>query len=83
MNSGSSMRIGAMTVLMAQNIQLMEKTMQLRYVKIFWQAFRDHSYITSAKGLCGSEKWQFLLTFSTINADVGWVGGSKKSPKMC
>ena len=37
----------------------------------------DHPYITSAKGL-GSEKWQFLFTFS---ADVGWVG--KKSPKMC
>ena len=25
----------------------------------------------------GSEKWQFLLTFSTIYADVGWVSGSE------
>ena len=26
----------------------------------------------------GVEKWQFLLTFSTIYADVGWVIGSEK-----
>ena len=32
---------------------------------------RDHPDITSAKGRVGSEKWQFLLTFSTIYADVG------------
>ena len=30
--------------------------------------------ISSASGLGGwSEKWQFLLTFNTIYADVGWV----------
>ena len=26
----------------------------------------------------GVRKWQFLLTFSTIYADVEWVGGSEK-----
>ena len=35
---------------------------------------RDHPDNTSAKGRVGSEKWQFLLTFSTIYADIGWVG---------
>ena len=48
----------------------------------FWA--RDHPYITSAKGLGGwdqkngnfcwcSEKWQFLLMFSTIYADLACV----------
>ena len=45
---------------------------------------RDHPYITSAKGLggWGQKKWQFLLMFSTINANVkgGWV---RKSTKSC
>ena len=27
------------------------------------------------------KKWQFLLTYSTIYADVRWVGGSEKVPK--
>ena len=42
---------------------------------------RDHSYTTSAKALGGwvQKKWQFLLTFRTINANVGWVDGSEKS----
>ena len=31
--------------------------------------------------VCGSEKWHFLLTLSTIYADVGWLGGSEKVPK--
>ena len=47
----------------------------------------DHPYITPAKGLSGwvGEKWQFLLTFSTINADVkgGWMGQKIRCPKMC
>ena len=34
---------------------------------------RDHPYITSY--WVGLEKWQFLLTFSSIYADVGWVVG--------
>ena len=29
----------------------------------------------------GSEKWQFLLTFSNIYADVRWVGGSNNVQK--
>ena len=41
---------------------------------------RAHPYITSAKGL-GLEKWQFLLTFSTIFVDVEWLGGSEKVQK--
>ena len=37
---------------------------------------RDHSCITSAKGwVSGVRKWQFLLIYSTVYADVGgWVG---------
>ena len=31
------------------------------------------------RGWVGSKKGQFLLTFSTIYANVGWVGGSKNS----
>ena len=43
------------------------------------QVLWDHPYITSAKGLgCWG---QFLLTFSIINADVGWVDGSEKVQK--
>ena len=34
-------------------------------------------YVSKMTGLVGSEKWQFLLKFSTIYADVGWVGGSE------
>ena len=43
-------------------------------------SFRDHFYITSAKVLMwvGSENLQFLLTFSTIDADVGGADGSEK-----
>ena len=44
---------------------------------------RDHSSITSAKRwLGGVRKWQFLMIYSTIYADVsGWVG--LKKPKTC
>ena len=46
-------------------------------------ALRDHSSITSAKRWVGGvRKWQFLLIYSTIYADVGgWVG--LKKPKTC
>ena len=44
---------------------------------------RDHSSIRSAKKwVVGVRKWQFLLIYSTIYADVGgWVG--LKKPKTC
>ena len=36
-------------------------------------------YDSKRRGWVGwCKKWQFLLTFSTICADVGWVSGSKK-----
>ena len=38
-------------------------------------------YVNKETWWVGSEKWQFLLTFSTIYADVGWVGGSEKVQK--
>ena len=38
-------------------------------------------YVSKGTGWVGSEKWQFLLMFSTIYADVGWVGGSEKVQK--
>ena len=34
-------------------------------------------YVSKGTGWVGSEKWQFLLMFSTIYADVGWVGQKK------
>ena len=37
-------------------------------------------YISKGTGWVGLEKWQFLLTFSTIYADVG-MGGSEKVQK--
>ena len=39
-------------------------------------------YVSKGTGWVGSEKWQFLLTYNTIYADVGWVGKkkSKNSP---
>jgi hypothetical protein len=43
-------------------------------------SIKDHPFITSAKrlgGWVGSEKWLFLLMFSTIYADKGWVGQKK------
>jgi hypothetical protein len=45
---------------------------------------RDHSSITSAKRWVGGvRKWQFLLIYSTIYADVGgWVGRPKKAKNM-
>ena len=44
---------------------------------------RDHSCITSAKRWVGGiRKWQFLLIYSTIYADVGGLVGLKK-PKTC
>ena len=48
-------------------------------------SFQFHKFfypIVSAKvsGL-GSEKCQFFLTFITIHADVGWLGGSEKVQK--
>mgnify|MGYP007045447407 CR=1 FL=1 len=44
----------------------------------------DHPNITSAKGLngWGQKKWQFLLAFSTIYADIGREGGSEKVQNM-
>jgi hypothetical protein len=43
-------------------------------------------YVSKGTGWVGSEKWQLLLTFSTIYADVeysrvgGWV---RKGTKIC
>ena len=37
-------------------------------------------YVSKGTGWVESEKWQFLLTVSTIYADVGWV---RKISKMC
>ena len=37
-------------------------------------------YVSKGTGWVGLEKWQFLLMFSTIYDDIGWVG--QKSPKM-
>jgi hypothetical protein len=34
-------------------------------------------YISKVGGWVGPEKGQFLLTFSTIHADAGWVGQKK------
>ena len=55
---------------------------KLEYEFIFVQltdslaVFRDHSYNMSAKRWVGSEKWQFLLVYSTIYEYIdGWVGG--------
>jgi hypothetical protein len=47
------------------------------------EPIRDRSSITSAKRWVGGvRKWQFLLIYSTIYADVGgWVG--LKKPKTC
>ena len=44
---------------------------------------RDHLYITSAKKLggWGQKNGKFMLIFSTIYTDVGWVG-QKKSNKL-
>ena len=39
-------------------------------------------YVSKETGWVGSEKLQFLLMFSTIYADVGWVGGSEKVQKF-
>ena len=53
----------------------------LRTVYIFTVILRQQRDCT---GWVGLEKWQVLLTFSTIYADVGWVcGWVTKSPKMC
>ena len=38
-------------------------------------------YVSKETGWVGSEKWKFFLTFSTIHADVGWLGGSEKVQK--
>ena len=40
--------------------------------------FREHLYITSAKGMGGSRQWPVLLTFSTVFMLTMWVGGSEK-----
>jgi hypothetical protein len=39
-------------------------------------------YVSKGTGWVGSENWQSLLTFITIYADAGWVGGSEKVQKM-
>ena len=50
-------------------------------IKIFClvKYFRGPSlhYVGKRTGWVRSEKWQYLLTFSTIYADVGWVGQKK------
>ena len=38
-------------------------------------------YVSKETGWVGSEKGQLLLTFSTIYAEVEWVGGSEKDQK--
>ena len=50
---------------------------------LFCSCIRDHSSITSAKRWVGVvRKWQSLLIYNTIYADVGrWVG--LKKPKTC
>ena len=35
------------------------------------------NYFSKVTGWVRTEKWQFLLTFSTIYANVGWVGEKK------
>ena len=47
------------------------------------QAYKGPSlyYVRKGTGWVESEKWQFLLTFSTNYAGVGWVGGSEKVKK--
>ena len=41
-------------------------------------------YVSKGTGWVESEKWQFLLMFSTIYAEVGWmVRWLSKSPKIC
>ena len=48
-----------------------------------WLHIKEHSRITSAKSWVGGvRKWQFLLIYSTIYADVGGWEGLKK-PKTC
>ena len=56
---------------------------QLNNYHLFFRSLRDHSSITSAKRWVGGvRKWQLLLIYSTIYADVvGWVG--LKKPKIC
>ena len=38
-------------------------------------------YVSKGTGWVETEKWQFLLMFTTIYADVGWVG--LKSVQIC
>ena len=38
-------------------------------------------YVSKETGWVRSEKWQFLLTFSTIYADEGWVDGRVRKSK--
>ena len=41
-------------------------------------------YVSKDTGWVGLEKWQFLLTFSTIYADVGfWVGQNSEKVQKC
>ena len=37
--------------------------------------------VSKGTGWVGSEKWQFLMRFSTIYAGVGWLGESEKVQK--
>jgi hypothetical protein len=48
--------------------------------RVIWQFLCILRQQRDCTGWVGLEKWQFLLTFSSIYADVGWV---RKSPKMC
>ena len=38
-------------------------------------------YVSKGTGWVGSEKLQFLITFSTIYAEVGWMSESEKVQK--
>ena len=55
-------------------------------VRLWWFSFklRDHSNITLSKRWVGGvRKWQFLMIYSTIYADVSrWMGGPKKAKNM-
>ena len=69
---------------MVLNVCKFSDTMVLIFAKtltlLVTIADRDHSSITSAKKWVGGvRKWQFLLIYSTIYADVG---GPKKAKNM-
>ena len=61
-----------------QDIRTLESFGKFLLIVNYLSGFLLKILITSAKRWVGSEKWQFLLIFSTIYADVGgWVGPEK------